>query len=289
MQRYNRDIRRILITVVVIAALLASTFLIAAVFSEQHEIEDNELDDFMHWSGLPTAPLVIIIDTGAQGTQIVGNIEIGFLNSTFDFPIGFYEDWLQIHNGFNKTDAIGLGYDSLRLYSFAYCDETRLSDSWTNRTSYSSTSSDSVEWSPMSKSGSHTGIIRESDLENLTMAGFVLEYESLKVFFKDGTHFTCGPTILTLGVNFTLIDDEWNIEYIFEASSMENLQFGTNSVTIQFTQEIPSADDDHIDTNTPDVEERMIILPVTGIPVILGVVIIGVIVVTGRQQRMNGE
>ena len=126
-----------------------------------------------------------------------------------------------------------------------------------------------------------------SSIEEFSFAALFLK--SLKVFFKDGTHFTCGPTILTLGVNFTLIDDEWNIEYIFEASSMENLQFGTNSVTIQFTQEIPSADDDHIDTNTPYVEERMIILPATAIPVILGVIIIGMIVVTGRQQRMNGE
>ena len=90
MQRYNRDIRRILITVVVIAALLASMVLIAAVFSEQPEIVDDDHNDYVHWTGLPTAPLTIIIDSGAQGTQIVGNIEIGFLNSTFDFPMGFY-------------------------------------------------------------------------------------------------------------------------------------------------------------------------------------------------------
>ncbi len=289
MQRYNQDIRRILITVVVIAALLASMIIIAAVFSEQPQIIDEEPDDYVHWTGLPTAPLTIIIDSGAQGTQIIGNLEFGFLNNTIVFPIGFYEDWLQIHNGFNKTDAIGLGYDALRYYSFAYLGETRLYDGWTNRTSGSWTSSDSVEWSPMSKSGMHMGSIHESDLDNLTMAGFVLEYESLKVYFKDGTNVVCGPTNLTLGVNFTLVDDEWNVEYIFEASSMDDILFGTDSVTIQFTQEIQPADDDDIDTNTPDMVERIIILPGTAIPIILGVVIIGVILVTGRQQRMDRE
>ncbi|GAH12634.1 unnamed protein product, partial [marine sediment metagenome] len=81
MQRYNQDIRRILITVVVIAALLASMIIIAAVFSEQPQIIDEEPVDYVHWTGLPTAPLTIIIDSGAQGTQIIGNLEFGFLNT----------------------------------------------------------------------------------------------------------------------------------------------------------------------------------------------------------------
>jgi hypothetical protein len=55
-------------------------------------------------------------------------------------------------------------------------------------------------------------------------------------------------------------------------------------VTIQFTQEIPSADDDNIDTNTPIIEARMILLPSMAIPVILGVVIIGIIYAVGRPR-----
>ncbi|TFG26481.1 hypothetical protein EU528_14350 [Candidatus Thorarchaeota archaeon] len=284
MQRYNRDIRRMLITVVIIAALLASMIIMAAVMTEEPQIIDDEPDDYVHWTGLPSAPLTIIIESGSQGTQIVGNLEFGFLNSTTDFPLGVYEDWLQIRNGVNKTDAIGLGYDELRYYDFVYLGDTRLYDGWENRTPGTYSISDTVEWSPHSKSGMHMGNIRESDLENLTMAGFILEYEGLKVYFKDGNNVVCGPTNLTLGVNFTLVDDEWNIEYIFEASSMEGVQFGTNSVTIQFTQEIPFADDDDVDTNTSSSEHVMILLPAMAIPIVMAVVILGVIAIVSRQQ-----
>ncbi|MDH4214539.1 MAG: hypothetical protein OEV85_11510 [Candidatus Thorarchaeota archaeon] len=287
MQRYNRDIRRILVTVVIIAALLASIVLIAAIFSEQPQIVDDEPKDYVHWTGLPTAPLTIIIDSGSQGTQIVGNLEFGFLNDTIDFPMGVFTERLQIHNGFNKTDAVGIGYDELKYYSFAYLGETRLYDDWENRTASASASSGSVEWDSDSKFGMHIGYIRESDLNNLTMAGFILEFHTLKVYFKDGTNFACGPTTLALGVNFTLVDDEWIIEYIFEASSMDDLQFGTDSVTIQFTQVIQSADDDSIDTNTPSIEERMMILPITAIPFILGTIILSVIYVVSRQQSLE--
>ncbi|TFH04392.1 MAG: hypothetical protein E4H14_14845 [Candidatus Thorarchaeota archaeon] len=273
-----------LITVVILAALLSSMVLIAAIMSEEPQIVDDEPDDDIHWTGLPSAPLTIIIDSGSQGTQIVGNLEFGFLNSTTDYPLGVYEDWLQIRNGVNKTDAIGLGYNKLTYYTFVYLGETSLYDSWENKTSGTSSTSDQVEWSPMSKSGMHMGNIRENDLENLTMAGFVLEYESLRVYFKDGTNIACGPTNLTLGVNFTLVDDEWNVEYIFEASSMDNVQFGTNSVTIQFTQEIPSADDDAIETNTSSVQQFIVVLPAMAIPTVIAVVILGVIAIVSRRQ-----
>ena len=284
MHRYNRDIRRLLITVVIIAALLASMVLLAAVISEEPQIVDYEPDDDIHWAGLPSAPLTIIIDSGLQGTRIIGDLDIGFRNTTTDYPIGYYEDFLQIRNGINRTDAIGIGYDGFRYYSFAYLGETKLVDSWTNRTGDGTTSSDTVEWSPMEKTGRHVGYIRESDLENLTMAGFVLEYESLKVYFKDGTNVASGPTTLSLGVNFTLVDDEWNVEYIFEASSMDDVQFGINSVTIQFTQEIPFADDDDIETNTSSEQQFMVVLPAMAIPIVMAVVILGVIAIVSRQQ-----
>lgn len=284
MQRYNKDIRRLLITVVIIAALLASMVLLAAISSEPPQIVDDEPDDYMHWTGLPSAPLTIIIDSGSQGTQIVGNLEFGFLNSTTDFPMGVFEDWLQIRNGPNKTDAIGLGYNKLTYYTFVYLGESRLYDTWKNKSSGTSSSSNQVEWSPQSKSGMHMGNIRENDLDNLTMAGFVLEYESLRVYFKDGTNVACGPTNLTLGVNFTLVDDEWNVEYIFEASSMDDVQFGTNSVTIQFKQEITFADDDDIDTNTSSEQQFMVVLPAMAIPIVMAMVILGVIAIVSRQQ-----
>ena len=44
MQRYNIEIRRILITVVMIAALLASAVLVAALFSEQQPVSEQRLD-----------------------------------------------------------------------------------------------------------------------------------------------------------------------------------------------------------------------------------------------------
>jgi hypothetical protein len=115
------------------------------------------------------------------------------------------------------------------------------------------------------------------------MAGFVIEYEGLKVYFKDGSDLICGPTNITLGVNFTLIDNEWHIEYIFEASSMDNVSFGPDSATVQLTQEIPLADDDTIVLDQPASEERMIVLPVMAVPIIAGLIIVVVIILTKKQ------
>ncbi|MHA2425614.1 MAG: hypothetical protein ACXAEF_12555 [Candidatus Thorarchaeota archaeon] len=42
MQRYNMEIRRILVMVVIVAALLASAVLVAALFSEQPFINERE-------------------------------------------------------------------------------------------------------------------------------------------------------------------------------------------------------------------------------------------------------
>jgi hypothetical protein len=284
MQRYNRDLRRVLITVVLIAALLASAILVAAIFSEPQPTIDDGFPESEHVSNLPTASLTVIIDSGSQGTRLVGNLEFGFLNHSTGYTLGVIGDWLQIRNGANKTDAIGLGYTEQRVYDFAYLGETRVFDNWTNRTVSSSSSTDGIAWSPNEKSSTHVGDIREDDITELTMAGFVVEYEDFRVYFNDGSEIVCGPTNITMGVNFTLIDNEWKVEYIFEASSTDDVSFGPDSVTIQLTEEIPEADDDSITFDQPASEVRMVVLPIMAIPILTGLVILVVIVLTSKRQ-----
>ncbi|MFW9850548.1 MAG: hypothetical protein ACFFF4_15560 [Candidatus Thorarchaeota archaeon] len=57
MQRYNREIRRLLIVVVILAALLASTVLVAALFSEQPQFIDDDLGMIL----LPVVSVPIIL------------------------------------------------------------------------------------------------------------------------------------------------------------------------------------------------------------------------------------
>ena len=65
---------------------------------------------------------------------------------------------------------------------------------------------------------------------------------------------------------------------------MDDVQFGTNSVTIQFKQEITFADDDDIDTNTSSEQQFMVVLPAMAIPIVMAMVILGVIAIVSRQQ-----
>ncbi|MDF1540060.1 MAG: hypothetical protein P1Q69_14290 [Candidatus Thorarchaeota archaeon] len=288
MESYRKDMQRIIIAAILLAVIVASSILVAAYFSGQSgdSPEDGTLEFI---TTLPTAPLTLIVESGSQGTQIVGNLEFGFVDTSSGIAVGVTEDWLQIHNGFNKTDAVGLGIQEQRSYAFMYLDGERSFDYWSNRTpSDSITIEDEVAWSPGSRSSMYTGDIRNEDLSHLTIAGYVIEFDHLSVVFKDGSNVVCIPANLSLGVNFTLIDEEWQIDYILEASSPENVVFGSDSVTISLDYEIPDSDDDNIEyvsdefAAIPDTSE--LVITFVAIPLGIGIVLVGYILFMVKRR-----
>jgi len=276
--------------------ILATILLLAAYVSQQPSDLDgpNDNGEIEHTILLPTAPLTIIIDSGDQGTQITGALEFGFLDQSTGVSIGIIVDWLQIHNGFNLTDVRGLGYEEARSYSFAYLGDTELFNSWESRTPDSTINPSSVVWSPDQKESIHIGDIPKYEIQDLTQAGYIIEYENLRVYFQDGSSALVGPSNLTLGVNFTRIDGVWNTEYILESSAGAGVDFGSNSVEMQLYSSIPQQE--QFSTGgaftVPAADYAMPFAPsplltFISVPIMIGLIVIGVIMLASRTKK-NG-
>ncbi len=287
MESYRKDMQRIIIAAILLAVIIASSILVAAYFSEQPgNLQEDETPAFI--TSLPTAPLTLIVESGSQGTQIVGNLEFGFINTSLGIAVGVIENWLQIHNGYNKTDAVGFGVQEQRTYAFMHLSGEKIFDDWSNRTPSSWSGTDDVAWGPNSKSSTFIDLTERENLSRLTMAGYIIEFGYLSVIFKDGSNIVCGPANLSLGVNFTLIEEGWQINYILETSSTENIVFGSDSVTISLDYEIPYSDDDNIEYTgygnalVADTSELVVIF--IAIPSAIGIILVGCILFVIKRR-----
>ncbi len=256
METYRKGMRRILLLAILTAAIIATAVLIASLQFPDDPWVEPEVPLDAHSADLPTASLTLIIDGGPSGTQVIGNLEFGFVNRSWDYFPGFYSDCLQVQNGFNKSSVRGLSYVEERHYAFAYLGEDKLYDEWTNRTpgSASGPGDDTLAWTPNDRYGSHHGghlpIENRSDI---SMAGFVIEFVDLSIHFADGSSFLCGPENLYIGVNFTQVDNIWQVNYIIEVSDYEGVVMGTDSVTLHLDEEIPEKTEEPTDTEpTPE-------------------------------------
>ena len=286
MESYRKEMQKIIIAAILLAVLIASSILVAAYFSGQIDDISDDFGDNEFTTLLPTAPLTLIVDSGAQGTQVVGNLEFGFRNSSSGIMIGVVQEWLDIHNGFNKTDVIGFGAQELREYSFMYLDDEIAFDDWTNRTPSSVTSTDDIAWGPDSRSGMFSGDIAHEELSQISMAGYIIEFAFLSVMFKDGSLATCGPANLSLGVNFTKTNSDWHVDYILEASNSENIVFSSDSVTVTLDYVIPDSDDDTIEQARDAfiVDTYQVVVGVATIPAVIGIVLVGCIILLTRRR-----
>ena len=76
-------------------------------------------------------------------------------------------------------------------------------------------------------------------MTHLTMAGDIVEFENLTIYFDDGSSFLCGPRLITVGVNFTRQDDEWQVEYLLNSSNSQNIIFHESALTVHLQEMDP--------------------------------------------------
>jgi hypothetical protein len=290
MKRYGNEMKRVLIAVIVIAAIIATGILIASYNIKTPD--EQEPPSTNHTPDLPIAPFTIIVQSGTDGTRAIADLEFGFrkhkIQSTsgeisYHYTIGYKRDFLEVRNGFNKSGVAGLGYTEIRVYSFAYLGETKLFDN-RDEESPDGFSTNQPDWTTDSAEGSHIGPIRQENLTHLTNAGVILELIDFSIYFNDGSNFVCGPSILTVGVNFTRSENEWIIDYIYDASDNESVIFTPASVSIQLSNPVPEkAEDNETPGQTVTSTEMSVVL--FSVPSIIAIMMILVIIIVTRRHQ----
>jgi hypothetical protein len=279
MKRYGNEMKRMLIAVIVIAAIIATGILLTTYYVTQ---PDDSGPVSEHTTDLPRAPLAIIVQSGIDGTRVIADLEIGFMKSEYDYLIGYRRDFLDIHNGYNRSDVIGLGYTALGIYSFAYLGDVKLFDYRENGVPEPAYE-DQPSWTSNDAEGSHTGPIRKENLTELSNAGVIFEFIDFSIYFEDGSNFVCGPSRLMVGVNFTRNGSDWIIDYIFDASDNESIYFAPASVSIQLRSPVPEkAEDTEITGQSTESIEMPIIL--LAAPTVIALILILLIIVVTRRR-----
>lgn len=172
-----------------------------------------------------------------------GSLGFGFVQPATDLPIllvGYESYPLKVMNEPDKAEIIGLGYVRMRTHAFAYLGAELLFDTWANKTPFSVIDGFVVPmWSIVEGRSSHSGPISLDNVSQLTQVGYKIEFENLTVCFNDDSSFLCGPTNLTLGVNFTQEAGIWSFETILESSSAENVAIDERRVLITLQHPVP--------------------------------------------------
>ncbi|TFG11324.1 hypothetical protein EU537_12635, partial [Candidatus Thorarchaeota archaeon] len=169
---------------------------------------------------LPSSTNSIMISGGVIGSFINATLTFCFKESISDesFKLGFNQEYLEIRDGLFSSPVLGLGYDEMREYPYFYTESGELFDyrkkpapSWASRRFYPA-------WTEEAKAGYYLGPISEENISRATLAGDVVEFENLTVYYADSSSRRVGPQLITVGVEFSLEDGDWSIEHIVNAS-----------------------------------------------------------------------
>lgn len=289
MKRYGNEMKRMLIGVIIIATIIATGILLTTYFVTQPD--DSGLST-EHTTDLPRAPLALIVQSGTDGTRIIADLEFGFRKFeiisesdivSYTYLVGYKRDRLEIHNGFNKSGAVGFGYAALGIYEFAYLGDVKLFDyreDGVPEPAYE----DQPSWTSNDSEGSHKGPIPEENLTELSNAGVIFEFIDFSIYFEDGSNYVCGPSRLIVGVNFTRNGSDWITDYIFEASDNESIYFAPASVSIQLRSPVPEkTEDTEIPGQPTESMEMPIVLLVA--PTAIALILILLIVLITRRRN----
>jgi hypothetical protein len=227
---------------VVVILLLIPFFINTDSYIGVCKLSSNSVNSFKttEISNLPNASVTINILGALFGNQIEARLEYGFRydDTSMTYSIGFFQQYLVIENSIIFTHTSGLGYDEMREYPFAYTDNGMVTDYWVNHTPNWISRRKYAAWTSLNAIGLYLGPISEENMTHLTKAGDIVEFENLTIYFDDGSSFLCGPRIITVGVNFTQQDGEWQVEYLLESSDSQNTQIHESELVIY----LPSVD-----------------------------------------------
>ncbi|TFH03476.1 MAG: hypothetical protein E4H14_16635 [Candidatus Thorarchaeota archaeon] len=204
----------------------------------------NNFDSFdmAEISDLPNASITINILGTMFGNQIEAKLDYGFRydnTSSLIYGIGFSQQYLTIENSIIFTQASGLGYDEMREYPFAYTDSGMITDYWLNHTANWISRRKYAAWTSLAAYGGYLGPISEENITHLTKVGDIIEFENLTIYFEDGTSFLCGPRVITVGVNFTQQNGEWEVEYLIDSSDSQHTLIQESEMTIYLSKSDP--------------------------------------------------
>jgi hypothetical protein len=177
-----------------------------AVVSEISELEN-----------LPSSTVAIMVSGGPLGSYINATLSFHFIFDDF-FSLGFEQEYLEIRDGLFSSPVLGLGYDEMREYPYFYTERGELFDhrkkpapSWASRRFYAA-------WTEMDKAGYYLGPISDENISKATVAGDIVEFENLTVYYADSSSRRVGPQLITVGVEFSHEDGDWSIEHTVNAS-----------------------------------------------------------------------
>lgn len=184
--------------------------------------------------GLPSAEIQLIIEGPPSGSSITGTLDFGFGEWIGEdvVGIGYSEVSIITHHSDLYMDISGIGCDMMREYVFAYTHEGELFDNLKSGIPSGEYPRNSWPWDSENHATTYTERFNETILSELVFVGFVIEYENLTARYDDGSFVVCGPRYLTLGVNFTMSDGNWNVERIFTSSTSDGVEISSSSITV---------------------------------------------------------
>ena len=192
-------------------------------------------------SNLPSASITINILGALFGNQIKAGLDFNFQYdaATMMYRIGFSQQNLVITDSILFKRAIGLGYDEIRVYPYAYTDNGMLADFWVNHTPNYDGRGNYPAWTPSNNMSLYFGPFSEETMTHFTKAGDIIEFENLTIYFDDGSSFVCGPQLITVGVNFTRQNDGWQTDYLLGSSDSQNTIFHESALTVHLQKMDP--------------------------------------------------
>jgi len=183
---------------------------------------------------LPSSTNSIIISGGILGSFINATLTFCFKESISDesFKLGFNQEYLEIRDGLFSSPVLGLGYDEMREYPYFYTESGELFDyrkkpapSWASRRFYAA-------WTEGAKAGYYLGPISDENISRATLAGDVVEFENLTVYYADSSSRRMGPQLITVGVEFAHEDGDWSIEHTVNASDEVGVIIETQQIHV---------------------------------------------------------
>lgn len=224
------------------AALFLTLFLFLLPIQSGCAVSESNITQSFRAAPLQDIPnnqsITMMLNGHPLGNSINATLVFGFrFDSTEnEYKIGFSQQYLSISDSPLFLRALGLGYDEMREFPFAYTTEGMITDYWYNHTPNWTSKRPYLTWTEKSRWGGYLGPISEENMTHLSMAGDFVEFENLTIYYEDGSSSLCGPELITLGVNLTKTDSEWSVQYVISTSTLEGVTIDESRVTIQLTK-----------------------------------------------------
>jgi hypothetical protein len=180
---------------------------------------------------LPSSAISIMVSGGLLGSYINATLSFHFIFDDF-LSLGFEQEYLEIRDGLFSSPVLGLGYDEMREYPYFYTERGELFDyrkkpapSWASRRFYAA-------WTEGAKAGYYLGPISDENISRATLAGDVVEFENLTVYYADSSSRRVGPQLITVGVEFSHDEGDWSIEHTVNASDEVGVTIQTQQIHV---------------------------------------------------------